>query len=390
MAALAVEIARCLLLPQAQREVLERAATKGVSSGKLLQPKALDRLMEELLGPGWQSLVRGDPQEAPCNEGQRLLKGILEVSQCFEERVEFLPYELVTFEQILDELSCLAQETSIPPEVVTALASLQRVRVEQLVERVYRLPVFPLVALKALETVRSEEADFQKIENLVSSDQVLAGRLIQAANSSLNSPAHRISSLRQAISYIGPEAARKVLIAAVFQPLFASTGLRGLWRHSLEVSELAERLAESTGRVLPEEAFLAGLVHDVGRLALQTASGEDVIAYTRMLEKGCEPVFAEMVLCGFDHGSAGAGVLRFWSFPEHLAQGVEDHHRPEHSESELAAILYLAEFWSGSEEDLPSAARLRRALKRTGSSWEALTRTAPARGSLANLLAQAI
>jgi len=397
-------MARCLRLPPAQREALEEAALGAADCARLLETRALDRLLNDAIGPHWEYLVCGSP---PCStrtapppqpprrstpgpavgEGVRLRLDILEIAACFAQRVEFLPYELLTTEQVLDELHCVAQELAINPAVVAALGSLQRVRLEQLVERVYRLPVFPLVALRALDLARSEDSSVSAIEKLVCSDQVLAGRLIQTANSSLYSPARRISSLRQAISYIGLEAARRLLIAAVFHPLFASAGLKGLWRHSLEVSQLAEFLARECRRVPPEEAFLAGLVHDVGRLALQTAQGEDVIAYTRMLEQGCEPVFAEMVLCGFDHGRAGAEVLRFWSFPEHLAQAVADHHHPEHSDSDLAAIIYLAEFWTGSEEDLPSGSRVRGALKRAGLDWESLAGARLRPGGLADLLA---
>jgi putative nucleotidyltransferase with HDIG domain len=406
VAALAGETARCLRLPPAQRESLEEAARRRYGYAHLLEPRALERLLEELIGPGWNHLVGGlspgakavaaKPQVASGQRGVTvpqealpLLGEILEIATCFEDRIEFLPYERVTGEQVLDELSRVAAELGVRPAVVAALASLQRVRVEQLVERVYRLPVFPLVALRALELARAEDTSVSEIEKLVSADQVLAGRLIEAANSSLYSPARRIASLRQAVAYIGLEAARRVLMAAVFHPLFASAGLRGLWRHSLEVSQLAEYFAEAGGRVPPEEAFLAGLVHDVGRLALETAQGEDVIAYKRMLEKGCEPVFAEMALCGFDHGLAGAGIVRFWSFPEHLAQAVQDHHHPEHSSSELAAILYLAEFWSDAEEDLPSGVRLEAALQRTGLSWDALRDAHVRPGSLAELLGNA-
>jgi putative nucleotidyltransferase with HDIG domain len=359
-----------------------------------LEGKALDRLIEDLAIPVAPSGAAGDPAAEhaapraaaasrivpPDQPALRLTGEILQVAEFFVERVEFLPYEVVTWEQILDELSRLAQEASLDLSVVTALGSLQHIRKDQLVEKVYHLPVFPLVALKALEQARCPETDAAQVESLVSSDQVLAGRLIQAANSALNNPLRPISSLRQAIAHIGLEAACKALIAAVFHPLFASVGLHSLWRHSLEVSDWSARLASQSAGLLPEEAFLAGLVHDVGRLALQTTSAESVIAYTRMLEKGCEPVFAEMVLCGFDHGEAGADILNSWSFPEHLVQAVHYHHQPEHCDSALASLLYLAEFWSGSDEDMPSAARLRSAQKRVGLSPEQLS-LAPARRS---------
>jgi putative nucleotidyltransferase with HDIG domain len=291
---------------------------------------------------------------------------ILELADFFDQRLQFLPYERMVPEQILDELHWMAREGLYRSATVGALAGLARVHKEELLEKVNRLPVFPAVALRALELAFQPDSSLWQIERLVSCDQVLAGQIIKVANSSLYSTASRISTIRQSLAHLGLEASYRVLITTVFQPLFASANLHGLWRHSLEISQLAERLAAHSGRTPAAEAFLAGLVHDVGRLALQRCSREDVIAYTRLLERGCEPVFAEAVLCGFDHGAGGADVLRLWSFPEHLIAAVQNHHEPEHTDSELAAILYLAEFWSGSDEDLPSWARLRSALERSG------------------------
>jgi HD-like signal output (HDOD) protein len=77
-------------------------------------------------------------------------------------------------------------------------------------------------------------------------------------------------------------------------------------------------------------------------------------------------VFAEMLLCGFEHGAIGAEVLRCWTFPEHLIEAVLHHHHPELGDSLLAAALYLAERMSGSREDIASPVRLGLAHDRLG------------------------
>lgn len=159
-------------------------------------------------------------------------------------------------------------------------------------------------------------------------------------------------------------------MASVFQPLFGSASLRDLWRHSLTVAQLTERVALLSARIDPQEAFLAGLVHDIGRLALQKVRHEYVADYQRLTGRGCEPVFAEMVLCGFDHGAIGAEVLRCWSFPEHLIEAVGQHHRPEFGDSLLAAAIYLAEACSGAREDLASEVRVELAEDRLGIAFE--------------------
>lgn len=396
VAALALETAACLGLPLEDRQSLEQAALFHRCWPQVLGPKALDRLRMDL-GVGYPAVPQ-PPAESLSGGAQAILEAlrrrparsddemvsrlteILELADFFDQRLQFLPYERITAEQILDELHWMAQEGFYRPAVVGALAGLSRIRKESLLEKVNRLPVFPAVALKVLGLACEPESSFSEMETLVSSDQVLAGRILKAANSSLYGSGGRISTIRQAMAYIGLETSRRVLTAGVFQPLFASASLHGLWKHSLEISQLAEKLAGHSGQIPPDEAFLAGLVHDVGRLALQKSAQEDVIAYTRLLERGCQPVFAEAVLCGFDHGVAGGDILRLWSFPENLTEAVQSHHQPEHSDSKLAAILYLAEFWSGSDEDLPSWVRLRSALERSGISFD-LLRQVPSLGA---------
>ena len=92
-----------------------------------------------------------------------------------------------------------------------------------------------------------------------------------------------------------------------------------------------------------------------------------------MVGAGCQPAYAEAVLTGVDHGEAGGHILHAWNFPESIVEGVRWHHQPERSESLLASLLYLAEFWHCSDEDLPSESRLRSALARAGLTKQELT-----------------
>lgn len=287
-----------------------------------------------------------------------LLAQIVQAANFFDERLEFFSFEPMHFEQIIDELDWIARDGFLEPPVVAALAGLPQVRMRELLEQVHRLPVFPAVLLRALELTADEDSSFSQIERIVQSDQVLAGHLLQVANSSLYSPSRPIASIPQAISYVGLDTCRKVMMASVFQPLFSSTSLRDLWRHSLVMARFTERLAQLCGRLDPHEAFLAGLVHDIGRLALQKLPREYVADYQRIIEGGCEPVFAETLLCGFEHGAIGAEVLRSWTFPAHVIEAVLHHHRPELGDSLLASALYLAESLSGSQEDIVSPARM--------------------------------
>jgi putative nucleotidyltransferase with HDIG domain len=198
-------------------------------------------------------------------------------------------------------------------------------------------------------------------------DPVLAGLLIQTANSAYYSPMKRISSLPHAISYIGIEVARKVLLAPTFRPNFASGRQHQLWNHSLDVAHVAEHLATLCKiQVDPSEVFLAGLVHDIGRLAFSIMPPGFLERFYRLTLRGCPPVEVEVCLSGLNHGEVGAETLTQWKFPNTIKEAVRWHHRPERSSGSLGAMLYLAEFLTGSEEDIPSLLRLTSACKQAG------------------------
>jgi putative nucleotidyltransferase with HDIG domain len=377
VASLVREIAARAGLGPADSAALAGSALLHHYPPEVLETETLSRLLGALrtgfptgaASPFPSQAVRGVLERfhgTKSGDASSALAQIVEVANFFDERLEFLPFETMNVEQVFDELDWIARDGFLDPAVVALLAGLRQVHMQELVDQVQWLPVFPAVLLRALALTAEEDSSFSQIEEVVRTDQVLAGHLLRVANSALYGAIQRIASIRQAIARVGVDICRKVMMASAFQPLFVSTTLRELWQHSLVMARLTEGLAELCGRIDPHEAFLAGLVHDVGRLAFQKLRREYVSDYQRLVEGGCEPVFAELVLCGFEHGAAGAEILRSWSFPDPLIEAVQYHHRPEAGGSLLGAALYLAEDRSGSREDLVSPVRLSLAYDRLG------------------------
>src|ERR1019366_9117191 len=121
-----------------------------------------------------------------------------------------------------------------------------------------------------------------------------------------------IRTVGRAIAHIGLDAAKKVIAAAAARPLFASAQLRDLWRHSLDVATIAERLARTTGKADTAEAFVAGLIHDIGRLAIESLPHAAVETHHRIAEDTQCLVLADTAVLGCDHGEFGARVLEQW------------------------------------------------------------------------------
>jgi putative nucleotidyltransferase with HDIG domain len=385
VAALAGEIAALLGLSAESRLVLEQAALVHHAALEAFTPPALDRLVRDVGGAAWRvvgssesfgllgqasELVRAMHHRgnASANQQKALLTGILEAANLFDERLQFSPYEDVTAEQIRRDLVYLARESYWPQAVATAFERLWMIRDSDLRDVAQGLPVFPAVVFKALALTADSNVNLGQLEKLLASDQVLAGQLIRAANSSLHGARQPVATIRHAASYLGLELSRKIIAAAAMKPLVASTELRTLWRHSLETAEKMEWLAVQSGVVPPMEAYLTGLVHDVGRLVMFRSRSDASRCYARLLERGCPPVVAEQALAGRDHGEIGATVLTLWKFPSHIREAVRHHHRPEKSEAALPSLLYSAE--SSSNEDVPSGIRLDYAAERAAGAIE--------------------
>jgi len=362
VATLATELGAFLDLETSEKQALHRAAllhhVPGVLSGT-----GMTRLLRDTLEARGSSLPPGTGGGA--FDLHPLARQILDICNAFDEEMEFLPYDDRPTAQVVAEFARLEGPSYWSLEVRRAWHELARISEGDLFRAAAQLPVFPKVAWRAARLMSNENASLSHVSALAASDQVLAASLLQVANSSLYSRGEPARTLDRAIAQIGFDKARRVLLALAARPLFASAKLQYLWRHSVEIAESAAALAQRVGMV-PEEAYLAGLVHDIGRLVMERVPVFPAGLYTGLVEKGCPPVYAEALLAGCDHGAIAATVLRAWQFPADMAAAIRDHHRPELRDNRLSSLLYLAEWRAGGEEDLPSEARLRMALEEAG------------------------
>jgi putative nucleotidyltransferase with HDIG domain len=282
-------------------------------------------------------------------------RNILELAKALEDHFAWEP-----FEEGNPEPSPFAE---------AAFSRLRCVNASQFERAIANLPVFPAAAQKAIRLLTTNDWKAADLQAIAASDQVLAAELIGVANSCAFGACRQVMTLGHAIAFIGAERASSILIAASVKRLFAAERLHEIWNHSLEASEVARSLAKLSGatlssKVKPEEALLAGLVHDIGRLAMALLPEDFQRRASNLLNQGCELPLVERVLCGLTHAELGAKALERWRFPPAFVEAVMFHHRPERSESPMASILYLAERCTNPEEDLPSPARSKTAMDR--------------------------
>lgn len=362
VAATAVEIAKKLRWSDYKKLALAHAAGEHHSRGYAESASYWERVLRDVSSASKIPVkVAGLHLETEARELSKLI-----AMACYiAKRWESGPQELTGWADILDGLGQRVKDGLLEERHLFILKQRKDAAVQLIDEVVGTLPVFPAIALQAMQIASDPMSAGQKLEETVNSDAVLAGEILRAANSPAYSASSPITTIRQAVLLIGFGEACRVIAASLFRPMFQAAALRPLWNHSLEVARLTESCARLSGTGDPEEAFLAGLMHDVGRLAMLKTPPEINTRIKAITDLGCEPLFAETMVFGFDHCAAGAQVLRAWDIPQTIIEAVSCHHAPEKSDSVLASQLYLAECWSQSLEDLPSERRFHEALDRS-------------------------
>ncbi len=276
------------------------------------------------------------------------LAAILDSANLFDEQMENLPYD---DEDTAESVNQLLDSGMLTPNFVETIRSAWVVAKPRVLIAAKALPVFPKAAMEALRLARDPEAGQREIERAVGKDQVLAGEIIMLANSGAMGGSVSVNSLSGALMRVGTLAAANLIAAAGVRTCFASVKLHDLWEHSFEVANSAGALAIES-HCDAGEAYLAGLVHDIGRLAFERS--DEALRVRQWEESGFPTIYAEMLSTGVDHAEIGAEILAGWNFPDSIIEAVRFHHRPELVTSKLTAVLYAVEDMN---ESLPSLAR---------------------------------
>lgn len=208
-------------------------------------------------------------------------------------------------------------------------------RLEEFIGGASRLPVLPKVTLRLLGALEVPGSSSQDIARIIETEPALAARLLKLANSPFYGQRGMISTVRNAVIVLGAKTIRSLALAVWTHTLQAQarddremTLLAPLLAHGLAAGVAARMLAERISRDLGEDAFMAGLLHDIGRVALVAQLGDTYRAaiLDPALRAGVPLHAQESATLGFDHRALGAALLKSWALPSFLVGVVERHH----------------------------------------------------------------
>jgi len=199
--------------------------------------------------------------------------------------------------------------------------------------RISELPAMPQVVLEVLTLLRQESAGAEECATAIASDPTLTALTLRLANSAFYGVPGRVGSIRDAIQMLGRRTLGALLTTAVVSTRFKPTACEGFdfaafWRHALATAIAAQSLAREL-TLDDEAAFTAGLLHDIGRLALAAHWPQPLSAALAQSRRDDAPLAAvETALLGTSHSEVGALIADHWRFPAAVAQAIAYHHAP--------------------------------------------------------------
>lgn len=202
---------------------------------------------------------------------------------------------------------------------------------DRLRRQVDNLPVLPTVVGRLMVLDRDDQAFFDSVLKLVENDPTFAARLISAANSASSSPRTPVASVRGAIARLGSGGAASMILSLAVSRVFIPRDPweKSLWRHAIQVGTAARSFAAVTTGigVSGDEAYTAGLLHDVGRFVMFEQAPE---ALRRIDESDWDTpallLETERSVCGMNHAELGARACHHWGLPDLLVDAVAQHH----------------------------------------------------------------
>ncbi|MCA9821514.1 MAG: HDOD domain-containing protein [Dehalococcoidia bacterium] len=203
-----------------------------------------------------------------------------------------------------------------------------------IVNRTMELAPLRAVATKAIQMAEDEHSAAMDLAAVLSSDQALTAKLLKLSNSAYYGYARRIGNVREAVILLGMRTVRSVAIASSIIDAFDVEEVEGFdrdlfWAHSVCTGLVAEAIAKETRVARPEDAFTAGVLHDVGKLAMLLAEPRRFRAAVKLTTRdGLNWHDAEVATFGVGHQYIGARLAQRWKFPEPLVSALKHHHDP--------------------------------------------------------------
>jgi len=225
-------------------------------------------------------------------------------------------------------------------------------KLAQIIEHLGELPTLPVVIQKINALLSNPRTTATEVGQAIATDQAIAAKIIRLVNSALYGFPGRISTITHAIVILGFSTVKNVILTTSILSRFdlkkniQGFDMMGLWKHSIATGSIARLIAQEIGFRGKEEAFVGGLLHDLGKVVHALYLPDSFVqVVTAAHEKHLLIYEAELDLHGVTHVDIGAWIADKWNLPNDLAAVIKFHHSPSKAgpHALLVSIIHLAD-----------------------------------------------
>lgn len=209
------------------------------------------------------------------------------------------------------------------------------------------LPSLPHVVMQIIRLVEDPTTSAAQVGQAIGNDQALASKVLRLANSAYYGFPYQIATVAHATVILGFRAVKTLVLSAFASAWFDEKGdaidRQALWKHSVGCAVAARLLAPRTGWADAEEAFTAGLLHDIGRVMLDRYAHRQLRQAVELSQSGETPLReAELSVFGFTHSELGQWVMERWKLPMTLCVAIGHHHNPQSAPAHALLVWTVA------------------------------------------------
>jgi putative nucleotidyltransferase with HDIG domain len=230
--------------------------------------------------------------------------------------------------------------------------NMAKLSLEYIVSKVDDMKVLPEIINKIISLTEDPDSTVEDMEKAILGDQILTTKILRLANSAYYGYARKISTISQATVLLGFQAIKSIALASTVS-IFLTSELKGyslgkneLWTQSQTCAIVSRYIAKHIKYPSPEEAYVAGLLRDIGKTILNQHMEKEYSEVLNLVEEGNMSFLeAEKAILGFDHAEIGEKVAEKWNLPKALVDSIGHHHTPEDSNINqlLVSIVHVAD-----------------------------------------------
>lgn len=219
-----------------------------------------------------------------------------------------------------------------------------RTKIETILNSLPELPSIPTVVSQALTILDNPKANINQLAEVISRDMALTTQILKLVNSAYYGFPSQITSINKAMALLGFNKIKSLIMSVAIKPMLVSSRGKALWFHSLRCAVGCQHLSKSLGYGDPEDAFVMGLLHDIGKTVMQAHNNIACKEIEKFVSMGADILDTEMTFFGFTHTQVGRILVEKWNLPVVIGITAEHHHDPLCSEESMSAsIVYVAD-----------------------------------------------